>query len=336
MRLIGLALKSLGQDTGPHINMAEAQKKKTTDAMQVKLVFHGPGGRRVEVRRFEVEGKPTITSIKDKVAELRPQMSVFTLGWRDEEDDMVVVETEEELGIALKQMAGDLLSIHVMDKMVDGDVEKAARVGQRSMIRMPEEYKVQVKELERRLVEQEVGVAVNVLSKEELIAAVKKQPGVLFVRGLSIEGEKPAGNENNANVWRIMEARRVLEMSKEVEVALLFVPTRLEGEESMGAQVTNNWKSIEGPTVVAFKRRGWGEDGGRRERGTTLDREQRRRLREEGGRRRLRAEMGLGKKEGRKGMGLGKKEGKRKDCRMPKRRAKMLAGAVLDRLDVHI
>ena len=130
--------------------MAEAQKKKTTDAMQVKLVFHGPGGRRVEVRRFEVEGKPTITSIKDKVAELRPQMSVFTLGWRDEEDDMVVVETEEELGIALKQMAGDLLSIHVMDKMVDGDVEKAARVGQRSMIRMPEEYKVQVKELERR------------------------------------------------------------------------------------------------------------------------------------------------------------------------------------------
>merc|ERR1719477_550373 len=237
--------------------MAEAEKKKTTDAMQVKLVFHGPGGRRVEVRRFEVEGKPTITSIKDKVAELRPQMSVFTLGWRDEEDDMVVVETQEELGIALKQTAGDLLSIHVMDKMVDGDAEKAARVGQRSMIRMPEEYKVQVKELERRLVEQEVGVAVTVLSKEEVIAAVKKQPGVLFVRGLGIEGEKPAGNEINANVWRIMEARRVLVMSKDIEVALLFVPTRLEGEESMGAQVTNNWKSIEGPTIVAFKRRGW-------------------------------------------------------------------------------
>merc|ERR1712012_574215 len=97
---------------------------------------------------------------------------------------------------------------------------------------------------------------------------------------------------------RIMEARRVLEMSKEVEVALLFIPTRLEGEETMGAQVTNNWKSIEGPTVVAFKRRGWGEGGGRREKGTTLDREQRRRLREEGGRRRLRAEMGLGQMEG--------------------------------------
>ena len=324
MILIGLALKSLGQGTESHINMAEAQKKKTTDAMQVKLVFHGPGGKRAEVRRFEVEGKPTITSIKDKVAELRPQMSVFTLGWRDEEDDMVVVETEEELGIALKQTAGDLLSIHVMDKMVDGDAEKAAWVGQRSMIRMPEEYKVQVKELERRLVEQEVEVAVNVLNKEELIAAVKKQPGVLFVRGLSIEGERP-GNENNANVWRIMEARRVLEMSKEVEVALLFVPTRLEGEEAMGAQVTNNWKSIEGPAVVAFKRRGSGENGGRRERGTTLDREQRRRLREEGGRRRLRAEMGLGKMEG-KGNG----------CWMPRRRAKMLAGAVLDRLEVHI
>ena len=46
--------------------MAEAQKKKTTDLMQIKLVFHGPGGKRVEVRRFEVEGKPTITSIKVK------------------------------------------------------------------------------------------------------------------------------------------------------------------------------------------------------------------------------------------------------------------------------
>ena len=334
MRLIGLVLKSLGQGTESQINMAEAQKKKTTDAMQVKLVFHGPGGKRAEVRRFEVEGKPTITSTKDKVAELRPQMSVFTLGWRDEEDDMVVVETEEELGIALKQTAGDLLSIHVMDKMVDGDAEKAAWVGQRSMIRMPEEYKVQVKELERRLVEQEVEVAVNVLNKEELIAAVKTQPGVLFVRGLGIEGERP-GNENNANVWRIMEARRVLEMSKDVEVALLFVPTRLEGEEWMGAQVTNNWKSIEGPTVVAFKRRGSGEGGGRRERGTTLDREQRRRLREEGGRRRLRAEMGLGKKGG-KEMGLGKMEGKGNGCWMPRRRAKMLAGGVLDRLEVHI
>ena len=121
MRLIDLVLKSLGQGTGPHINMAEAQKKKTTDAMQVKLVFHGPGGKRAEVRRFEVEGKPTITSIKDKVAELRPQMSVFTLGWRDEEDEMVVVETEEELGIVLKQMAGGLLSIHVTEKMVVGD-----------------------------------------------------------------------------------------------------------------------------------------------------------------------------------------------------------------------
>merc|ERR1719474_2416930 len=103
------------------------------------------------------------------------------------------------------------------------------------MLRMPEEYKVQVEELERRLVEQEVAVAVTLLSKEELIAAVKKQPGVLFVRGLGIEGEKP-GNENDANVWRIMEARRVLEMSKEVEVALLFIPTRLEGEEGGGRE----------------------------------------------------------------------------------------------------
>jgi len=46
-------------------------------------------------------------------------------------------------------------------------------------------------------------------------------------------------------------------------------------------------------------------------------------------------EMGLGKKEGRE-MGLGKMEGKGNGCWMPRRRAKMLAGAVLDRLEIHI
>ena len=56
--------------------MTDSQNKnKTTEMMsseemQVKLVFHGPGGRKVEVRRFEVEGKPTITTLKDNVAEL--------------------------------------------------------------------------------------------------------------------------------------------------------------------------------------------------------------------------------------------------------------------------
>merc|ERR1719500_1806532 len=230
--------------------MTDSQNKnKTTEMMsseeiQVKLVFHGPGGRKVEVRRFEVESKPTITTLKDKVAELRPNMTVFTIGWRDEEGDMVIVETEAELGIAIKQVAGSLLSIHVMEKRVEGVVE-GARIGQRSMIRMPEEYKVQVKELERRLTEQEMGVASNVLSKEELVAVVKKQPGILFARGIAITGEKLEGD---ANVWRIMDAKRVLEMAtEEEEVALLFIPTTgEENEEVIGTQMTGNWKGKEG------------------------------------------------------------------------------------------
>ena len=131
------------------INMTDSQNKnKTTEMMsseemQVKLVFHGPGGRKVEVRRFEVGGKPTITILKDKVTELRPNMTAFTIGWRDEEGDMVIVETETELGIAIKQVDGSLLSIHVMEKRLEGEVERA-KIGQRSMIRMPEEYKEQV------------------------------------------------------------------------------------------------------------------------------------------------------------------------------------------------
>ena len=312
--------------------MADSQNKNkataemmSSEETQVKLVFHGPGGRRTEVRRFEVEGNPSITTIKDKVAELRPHMAVFTIGWRDEEGDMVIVETEKELGIAVKQAAGSLLSIHVMEKIVEGEEVERARIGQRSMIRMPEEYKVQVKELERRLTEQEMGVASNVLSKEELVAVVKKQPGILFARGIAIAGEK---SEGGAKVWRIMDAKRVLEMVTEgEEVSLLFIPTTgEENEEVIGTQMTGNWKGKEGPTIVAFKRRGWGEVGGRRERGL-VDEEQRRRGAEEGGRKRMRGEGGLR---------LGKREGMRMGSMMPRRKAKMLAGGILERIHAHI
>ena len=306
--------------------MTDSQNKnKTTEMMsseemQVKLVFHGPGGRKVEVRRFEVEGKPTITTIKDKVAELRPNKTVFTIGWRDEEGDMVIVETEAELGIAIKQVAGSLLSIHVMEKRVEGEVE-GARIGQRSMIRMPEEYKVQVKELETRLVKQQMGVTGTVLSREELVAVVKKQPGILFARGIAVAGEKPEGGEN---VWRIMEAKRVLEMANEEEVALLFIPTTGDENEVVGTQMTGNWKGTEGPTIVAFKRRGWGEERVRKERGL-VDGEQRGRAEEEGGRKGVRGEGGHGKR-----------EGVRMGSLMPRRKAKMLAGGILERIHAHI
>ena len=316
--------------------MADSQKNKNETATemmsseeetQVKLVFHGPGGRKTEVRRFEVEGNPTITTIKDKVAELRPHMTVFTIGWRDEEGDMVIVETEKELGIAIKQAAGSLLSIHIMEKMVEeGEVVERARIGQRSMIRMPEEYMVQVKELERRLAEQEMGVTSSVLSKEELLAVVKKRPGILFARGIAIAGEKSEGEKEN--VWRIMDAKRVLEMANEEKVALLFIPTTgHENEEVVGTQMTGNWTGTEGPTIVAFKRRGWGEQGLRKERGL-VEQEQRRRGAEEGGRKRMMRGEG--------GLHLGKREGVRMGSMMPRRKAKMLAGGILERLHAHI
>ena len=325
LRITGVLI-SFCCTTEAHINMANSQMNKTTEMMsteemQVKLVFHGPGGRKVEVRRFEVDGKPTIATIKDKVAELRPLMAVFTIGWRDEDGDMVIVETEEELRIAIKQAAGGLLSIHVMEKMVEGEVERV-RAGQRSMIRMPEEYKVQVKELERRLAEQERGVSGCVLSKEEMIAVVKKQSGILFARGIAVAGENSEAGEN---VWRIMEAKRVLEIANGDEVALLFIPTKRDENEVVETQMTGNWKETEGPTIVAFKRRGWGEEEGRKERGPN-DQEQRRRGgdEEEGGRKRLR------------GQGLGKRDGMRMGSMMPRRKAKMLAGGILERIHAHI
>ena len=44
---------------------------------------------------------------------------------------------------------------------------------------------------------------------EDMLAIIKKQPGLLFIKGVSDGGEK----EGEARaVWRIMEARRVLEV----------------------------------------------------------------------------------------------------------------------------
>merc|ERR1712228_355494 len=113
------------------------------------------------------------------------------------------------------------------------------------------------------------------------------QSGILFARGIAVAGENSEVGEN----------------------------------EVVETQMTGNWKETEGPTIVAFKRRGWGEE----ERGPN-DQEQRRRGgdEEEGGRKRLR------------GQGLGKRDGMRMGSMMPRRKAKMLAGGILERIHAHI
>ena len=149
----------------------------------------------------------------------------------------------------------------------------------------------------------------SVLTKEELVAVVKKHPGILFARGVAIAGEKPEGE--NENVWRIMDATRVLEMAnEEEEVARLFIPTTGNKDEVIGTQMTGNWKGREVPTIVAFKRRDWGEEGEKRERGLVDEEERRRGEGEEGGRKKMRREGGLrlGKRGGENGMYDAKKK----------------------------
>merc|ERR1711971_142739 len=73
-----------------------------------------------EVRRFVID-KNVSTSFDYLVGKLRvifPQIqgSVFTVGWTDEDGDQVTITSDEELIIALTEMAGPLYKLRVTVK----------------------------------------------------------------------------------------------------------------------------------------------------------------------------------------------------------------------------
>ena len=220
------------------INIKMAEQIKTT---QVKLVFHQRLGLGTEVRRAEVLGIPSIGDIKSKVALIKPQLDEYKLGWKDEEGNFVRIENDEELGIAITQQQrqaqeSQILVIHIIRKMGEEDFG-------RSGIRMPQEYKKQLRGLERILEGEDVEVVTMMETKTELVAIMKEQPGILFARGIEVKG-------GSGEVLRVVGARRLLEMAGE-EVALLFVPMSSTSDK-LEAHLMGQWQAKDGLTFVAF------------------------------------------------------------------------------------
>ena len=75
-----------------------------------------------ELRRFMVdkEVSTSFSNLKEKLCLVFPQLKqkIFSISWIDEDGDMVTISTDEELIIALTEMAGPVykLSVNITNK----------------------------------------------------------------------------------------------------------------------------------------------------------------------------------------------------------------------------
>ncbi len=92
-----------------------------------KAVLKDNGGEEDEVRRFNVdkEVSTSLAYLQGKLVTLFPRLrrAQYTVSWRDEDGDEVVVGSDEELVIALTEMKGPLYRVSV--KVKDGGEKKA-------------------------------------------------------------------------------------------------------------------------------------------------------------------------------------------------------------------
>jgi hypothetical protein len=94
-------------------------------AVPIKI-FYTNSQHATEVRRFDmaVNERITLDNLKARLAQLFPQLATtsYNLYWEDRDKDQVVVKTEEELQIALAEMADSLphrFFVHMQDQVTD-------------------------------------------------------------------------------------------------------------------------------------------------------------------------------------------------------------------------
>ena len=208
-----------------------------------------------------------------------PQETRYKMSWKDKEGDLVCINTQEELEIGLKEMVGELLTIHITmsgkdtaepkkDMDITMESEETSNnennaVPNKNIIMMPEKYLEQVKDLEGSLQTREIVKTLH--DKKEMTEIIRKNPGIIIVKGMNLaRKELKEGHQ----VVRIVEAKKILKMldQEEERLALLFVPL-IVGNDDIQVHVMGDWESQEeGDTMVMFKRRGWGDrrirDGG--------------------------------------------------------------------------
>lgn len=112
----------------------------TSDQVSFKVTLRGEDASKSQVRRFVVpqDCSTSLVYLKEKLRTIfGPTLGHFRLSWKDEDEDDVIIETDEELMIGLQEMKGPL---YKLDLVSLGKVEEEqAKVQEPSANQGPQE-----------------------------------------------------------------------------------------------------------------------------------------------------------------------------------------------------
>jgi len=269
--------------------------------LKIKMVLRGNGERENIARLMELN-KDDIT--QEKLARLAVESfhlqenQKFSIGLIDEDQDYVILENDDEIRLALQEIEGKLLKIHVK---LSTD-EKMKKEGNRAgPVVMPKQYFSKLAS---------VSATDKIAQKNDdyqrMVSIIRNHQGVIFVGGeLNKFGIKEQLEGNDEKVRRIIAPKRALSIMKKKEngetdadISIMFIPFLAEGK-TLRCHVFGSL-SDHHQVCVAFKRKGA-----------------------------RKINMEFPRKD--QDCGKGGKQGSQ--CKVPRKRMKMLAGQVFDKLE---
>ena len=100
-----------------------------------KQEYATPKGPALEVRRIGIDRdvSTSYTYLKEKLVSVFPVLgrtkSQYSVIWQDEENEWITIRTDEELVIALTEMAGPVYKLHVQFAADENDVKATSIFG---------------------------------------------------------------------------------------------------------------------------------------------------------------------------------------------------------------
>jgi len=97
-----------------------------------KQEYSTPKGVAIEVRRVGVDRdvSSSFTYLKEKLASVFPVLgrtkTKYSILWQDEENEWITIRSDEELVIALTEMAGPVYKLHIQFTTQDNEVKSGS------------------------------------------------------------------------------------------------------------------------------------------------------------------------------------------------------------------
>ena len=107
------------QRTSNTSNPAASMDQDNNDNVAFKVHLRTQNKEEEEVRRFTLKGSScSYRQLVSQLVSMFPQLeaAVYAVSWTDEEGDAVTVSSQEELGLAMEEMAGPVYRFRVVVK----------------------------------------------------------------------------------------------------------------------------------------------------------------------------------------------------------------------------